>query len=311
MFQPSYLKLQKTGELSKRIDKAYKILKECQLCPRRCRINRLAGEKGFCKVGKLPMVSSYNAHFGEEDPLVGQYGSGTIFFTYCNLGCLFCQNYEISHLGEGREVTTEELARMMLGLQEEGCHNINFVTPTHLIPQILAALPLAIKGGLNIPLVYNTGGYDLVETLTLLDGVFDIYMPDFKFAEEEIAVKLTGVKDYFEAAKTAIKEMHRQVGDLVLDKRGIAQKGLLIRHLVMPNGMAGTKKVMKFLAQEISKDTYVNIMNQYRPCGQAYNYPPLDRSISQAEYEEAIKIAREEGIHRFDQRDKMKIIRWL
>ncbi len=301
-FKPSYITLYNSGELTERIKKANEALKECQLCPRRCKVNRLAGEKGVCKTAELPVISSYSPHFGEESPLVGRYGSGTIFITNCNLGCIFCQNYEISHLGEGSEVPLERFAEMMLRLQDMGCHNINFVTPTHVVSQILSALPIAIEGGLDVPLVYNTGGYDLVETLKLLDGVFDIYMPDFKFADSEVSAKFCTAKDYPEIAKAAIKEMHRQVGDLIINEEGIAERGLLIRHLVMPEGLAGTRKVMRFLATEISKNTYVNIMNQYRSCGEAYRYPPIDRSITFDEYQEAIQIAHEEGIERLDNR---------
>jgi len=246
------------------------------------------------------MVSSFHAHFGEERPLVGYYGSGTIFLTYCNLKCLFCQNYDISHLGEGDEFSVEELGSMMISLMRQGCHNINFVTPTHQVPQIVSALPYAIDKGLEIPLVYNCGGYESVETIRLLDGIFDIYMPDFKYGSNEAAKKLSAAPDYVETAKESIKEMHRQAGDLVMDKRGIAQKGLLIRHLILPGGLAGTREVMRFIAGEISKNTYVNIMDQYRPCYNAFQHPPMDRRITSEEFEEAIKIAREEGLGRLD-----------
>ncbi len=298
--QPSYIELFKKGELKERIEKLYRMIRECCLCPRNCTVNRLEGERGICKTGELPVVSSYNLHFGEEDPLVGEGGSGTIFFTHCNLLCNFCQNYEISHLGEGEEASLPVLAKMMLALQERGCHNINFVTPTHVVPQIVASLPLAIEGGLKVPLVYNSGGYDSVDTLKLLEGVFDIYMPDFKFVSREVAASLCQAKDYPEIAKKAIKEMHRQVGDLVTDERGIAQKGLLIRHLVLPEGMAGTREVMRFLSREISPRTYVNVMAQYRPCGKAIHYPPLNRSLTRTEYNQAIEIALEEGITMLD-----------
>jgi putative pyruvate formate lyase activating enzyme len=255
---------------------------------------------GVCKVGRLPKVSSYNPHFGEEFPLVGMHGSGTIFITSCNLGCVFCQNYDISHLGEGDEISLERFAQMMIELQNMGCHNINFVTPTHVVPQILEALLIAVGKGLKVPLVYNTGGYDLVETLQLLEGVFDIYMPDFKFSNSEVAARLCKARDYPQVAMKAIKEMHRQVGDLVVDDRGIAERGLIVRHLIMPNGLAGTRKVMQFLAQEISSNTYVNIMDQYRPCGLAHTYSEINRRISPEEFENALQIAREEGIYRLD-----------
>jgi len=299
-FQPSYIKLYETGELNKRIAVFNRMLEDCHVCPRNCGVNRLEGEKGVCRVGGLPMVSSFHAHFGEERPLVGYYGSGTIFLTYCNLKCLFCQNYDISHLGEGDEFSVEELGSMMVSLMRQGCHNINFVTPTHQVPQIVSALPYAIDKGLEIPLVYNCGGYESVETIRLLDGIFDIYMPDFKYGSNEAAKKLSAAPDYVETAKESIKEMHRQAGDLVMDKMGIAQKGLLIRHLVLPGGFAGTREVMKFIVNEISKNTYVNIMDQYRPCYKAFEHPPMDRRITGEEFEEAVRIAREEGLGRLD-----------
>jgi len=300
MLQPAYINLYKTGKLLERIEKAQNLLKQCQICPRRCKVNRLENKVGVCKVGRLPKVSSYNPHFGEESPLVGMHGSGTIFITSCNLGCVFCQNYEISHQGEGFEVSSERFAQMMIELQNMGCHNINFVTPTHVVPQILEALLIAVREGLRIPLVYNTGGYDLVETLRLLEGVFDIYMPDFKFSDSEVAARLCKARDYPQVVMKAIKEMHRQVGDLVIDERGIAERGLIIRHLIMPNGLAGTRKVMQFLAQEISTNTYVNVMDQYRPCGLAHKYDDINRHISHEEFENALQMAREEGIHRLD-----------
>lgn len=299
MFQPGYLHLHKTGILQKRIEKARELLQECQICPRRCKVNRLENRLGVCKTGKLPRVSSYHPHFGEESPLVGTHGSGTIFITSCNLGCVFCQNFEISHLGEGYEISIERFARMMVELQDMGCHNINFVTPTHVVPQILDALPYAIKDGLEIPLVYNTGGYDLVETLQLLDEVFDIYMPDLKFFNSEVALKLCKARDYPQVAMKAIKEMHRQVGNLVMDDRGIAERGLIVRHLVMPGGLAGTREIMQFLSKEISPNTYVNIMDQYHPCGLAHKYPEINRRITVEEFENALKESRKEGICRF------------
>jgi putative pyruvate formate lyase activating enzyme len=265
--------------------------------------------KGICRTGKSAMVSSYSPHFGEEGPLVGINGSGTIFITNCNLLCVFCQNWDISHLREGSEVTPKTLAGMMLSLQRLGCHNINFVTPTHVVPQILDALPYAIEGGLNIPLVYNTSGYDAVESIKLLEGIFDIYMPDFKFWNPEMTRLYLKAPDYPEKAKEAIKEMHRQVGDLILDQNGIASSGILLRHLVMPAGVAGTREIMRFMAREISLNTYVNIMDQYHPCGNTNKYPPLDRRITRAEYEEALSAAREEGITRLDSRQrKLRII---
>ena len=311
MFTPSYIEAHQTGRLADSIKESYKILENCCLCPRKCEVNRLEDEKGICRTGRSAMVSSFNPHFGEEDPLVGTNGSGTIFMTNCNLLCVFCQNWEISHLGEGSEVDSKTLAGIMLQLQRLGCHNINFVTPTHVVPQILDALAYAVDGGLNVPLVYNTGGYDSVETLKLLEGIFDIYMPDFKFWDPEMARKYLKAPDYPERAREAIREMYRQVGDLIQDESGIALKGVLLRHLVMPGGVAGTREIMRFIASEISPDTYVNIMDQYRPCGSANKYPPLDRCITHDEYEEALRAAREEGIRRFDRREGgMRIIRW-
>ncbi len=254
------------------------------------------------------MVSSFNPHFGEEAPLVGWGGSGTIFLTSCNLRCVFCQNYEISHRMEGEEVEAKDLAAMMVRLQAMGCHNINFVTPTHQVPQILEALALAVPGGLRVPLVYNCGGYEAVPTLRLLDGIVDIYMPDFKFADPGPAATYADAPDYPEVAKAAMREMHRQVGDLVLDQRGVARRGLLVRHLVMPGGLAGTRAVMRFLAQEISRNTYVNIMAQYRPCGLAHQYPAIHRGITAAEYREAVAAAMAEGIHRLDKRRTIRIL---
>lgn len=308
---PSYLKLYREKLLKERIDRAYEIIEECTLCPRKCKVNRIKGEKGVCRTGILPVISSYNAHFGEESPLVGRHGSGTIFITHCNLLCLFCQNYEISHLGEGREVSIDVFARMMMTLQEMGCHNINFVTPTHVVPQILDALLIAIDMGLRVPLVYNSSGYDEVETLRLLEGVFDIYMPDFKFTDPQVARTMCNAMDYPQKAKEAIKEMHRQVGDLILDENGIAMKGLIIRHLVMPEGKAGTSEAMRFIAEEISCNTYVNVMDQYRPCGEANKYPSINRTLRPEEYEEAIRIAKDAGLKRLDKRERIRILRFF
>jgi len=308
-WEPVYLKTHRQGELQKKAAAADEILHQCTLCPHRCLVNRHQGELGVCRTGDQPVVSSYSPHFGEEDPLVGTRGSGTIFFTHCNLFCIFCQNWEISHGGEGEEITTKDLAAIMVYLQKRGCHNINFVTPSHQVAQILAALPLAIEWGLSVPLVYNTGGYDAVETLKLLDGVIDIYMPDFKFWDPQVAAQLSQAPDYPEVARQALKEMHRQVGDLVLDEAGLARRGLLVRHLVLPDGLAGTKEVMQFLAQEISPNTYVNVMGQYRPCGRAHEFPSLNRFPSMLELEEAKRLARQAGLTRLDRREKL--FRWL
>lgn len=250
-------------------------------------------------MGAEPIISSFGAHYGEEQPLVGSKGSGTIFFTSCNLGCVFCQNADISQGRFGREVTIQELASIMLELERQGCHNINLVSPTIWLPQILSALDFAIEKGLSVPLVYNSGGYDNVESLKLLNGVIDIYMPDFKYSNSELAKKYSLVDNYFEIAKKAIAEMHQQVGDLQINKNGIAERGLLIRHLVLPNNLAGTEKVMEFLAT-LSKDTYVNIMDQYYPCHKAYKHEGLSRPITLDEFKDAIEIARKYGLHRFD-----------
>ena len=311
IFIPGYLKLHESGELEKRIESAYALLSECVLCPRKCKIDRLNDKRGICKTGLKAVVSSYDPHFGEESPLVGRKGSGTIFFTHCNLLCLFCQNYGISHQGDGIEVTDEQLAAMMINLQKQGCHNINFVTPTHVVPQILAALPHAVKNGLSIPIVYNTSGYDCVDTLRLLDGVVDIYMPDFKFWDTEKASRFAKAPDYPERAREALLEMHRQVGDLVLDQRQIAVHGLLVRHLVMPGGLKETKEIMGFLAREISSETYVNVMAQYRPCGLASQYPPIDRSLLPEEFEEALRLAKDAGLTRLDEKDWAGLLRLL
>ena len=300
MHEPSYLKLYREGKLQDRIDQAVKLMKDCSLCPRECHVDRLSGNLGFCRTGEKAKVASLHAHFGEEAPLVGDSGSGTIFFRSCNLLCSFCQNYDISHDVEGGEVEPKDLAVMMLSLQRRGCHNINFVTPSHVVSQILQGLSIAVGQGLHVPLVYNTGGYDKVETLKILDGIFDIYMPDFKFWEERWTEKFCNAPDYRKIVVAAIKEMHRQVGDLVVDELGIAVKGLLVRHLVMPNNAANTREIMEFLAEKISKDTYVNVMDQYHPCGKAFGDTAINRRITRSEYAEAVRWAREAGLHRLD-----------
>jgi len=255
------------------------------------------------------MVSSYGPHFGEEAPLVGRYGSGTIFFTNCNLRCLFCQNYPISQLSEGKEVSKEELAYMMLSLQAKECHNINLVSPTHVVPQILEALELAVESDLHLPLVYNSGGYDSAETLRILDGIVDIYMPDMKYDDEETARELSGIENYPEINKAAIKEMHRQTGDLEINEEGVAQRGLLVRHLVLPHGLAGTKGIVNFLSKEISRNTYVNIMDQYHPCYKAFQILSLGRRISSAEFRGALSLAKEAGLSRLDKIYPINILR--
>jgi len=310
MSEPSYLKLHRQGVLKERARRAVERLRECRLCPRQCGVNRLEDEQGFCQTGRRAMVSSAGPHFGEESPLVGSHGSGTIFFSSCNLLCSFCQNYDISHLREGAEVDAARLAEAMLQLARGGCHNINLVTPSHVVPQILEALVPAVEGGLNVPLVYNTGGYDAVETLELLDGVVDIYMPDFKFWDNAWAERLCWAGDYRERAMEALREMHRQVGDLEIDDSGIAVRGLLVRHLVMPGGVAGTEGVMRFLAEEISRNTYVNVMDQYRPCWEAQKTPAINRRITREEYEQALEAARQAGLHRLDDRVRARLARF-
>lgn len=308
--KPAYLKLGKI-ELKKRAEKAWKLLSPCRVCPRECRVDRINDKRtGFCRMGVKPRISSAHAHFGEETPLVGTGGSGTIFFSSCNLACVYCQNWEISQLRMGEEVEIDELAKMMLSLQKRGCHNINFVSPTIWVPQILKALVIAADKGLKLPLVYNTGGYDSLEILKILDGIVDIYMPDMKYSDSKLGLKYSLVPNYWQVNKKAVKEMHRQVGDLKIDKNGIAQKGLLIRHLVLPRGLAGTKKVMKFIAS-LSKDSYVNIMDQYYPSNKANQCPKINRRITPEEFKEAIELAKKEGLHRFDKKDIRLFLRFL
>jgi putative pyruvate formate lyase activating enzyme len=302
MGEPSYVELYRQGDLQRRTIEALDALESCTLCPRECGANRLADHQGYCKTGRRAKVASAGPHFGEESPLVGRYGSGTIFISSCNLLCAFCQNYDISHYNQGTEVGPRQLAAMMLDLADRGCHNINFVTPTHVVPQILEALPYAVEHGLRVPLVYNSGGYDRVSTLKLLDGIFDIYMPDFKFWEGRWSEVFCKAPDYREVAKEAFREMHRQVGDLVMDESGIAQRGLLVRHLVMPNEVAGTREIMQFLAEEISPNTYVNVMDQYWPCYMADTDPKINRRITHTEYQRALEWALGAGLKRLDKR---------
>ena len=298
----AYLGLYESGELHRRVERALYLLGRCTMCPRACRVNRLAGEKGECRVGRRAVVSSYGPHFGEERPLVGQRGSGTIFFSYCNLNCLFCQNYSISQAGEGEEVGPSQMAAMMMHLQRQGCHNINLVTPTHVVPQVLEALEIAIPQGLSIPLVYNTGGYDSLAALRLLDGVVDIYMPDVKYSDARVAEELSGVKDYPRVNRAAVKAMQAQVGDLATDESGVATRGLIIRHLVLPHGLAGTEDALRFIAQDISRNAYVNLMDQYRPCYRAHGHPLLSRPLTRGEFLEAVRLAEDAGLARLDER---------
>jgi putative pyruvate formate lyase activating enzyme len=296
---PSYIELYESGGLERCAQELHARLEECTLCPHRCRADRIKGRGGKCRTGALPILSSFNPHFGEEAPLVGRHGSGTIFFSYCNLSCIFCQNYDISHLGRGEEISYEELAEVMLHLQKKGCHNINFVTPTHVNYAIIKALILAIPHGLKIPLVYNSGGYDDAGIIRLLEGAYDIYMPDLKYMDPDTAARLSGAHDYPSRAAAAIMEMHRQVGDLVLDQNGIARRGLLVRHLVLPNNLAATDRVIQFIAN-LSAHTYLNIMDQYSPEYRAYECPDLRRRATLSEYDAAVALALRCGLSRID-----------
>ena len=297
-FIPSYLSLYEKGDLGRRVQLLNEFLEECRLCPRECRVNRLKGDVGYCKAGSEMEISSAFPHFGEEPPLVGHHGSGTIFLTHCNLRCVFCQNYDITHLGRGEQITPSDMARTMLRLQEMGCHNINFVTPTHYVPQIVASLPGAIEMGLRLPIVYNCSGYESMEVIRLLDGIVDIYMPDTKFMNAEHSKKFCNAPDYPEVIKKALKEMHRQVGNLAGNSDGIAERGLLIRHLVMPGGVASSEEVLRFIAEEISVHSYVNMMEQYRPEYRAHEFEEIDRKITHKEYVEAVQMARRFGLYR-------------
>jgi len=303
------LNLYQTGELKKRSELAIESLRSCNLCPRNCRINRLEGETGVCRAADMAVIASYNPHFGEEQPLVGTHGSGTIFLSGCNLKCCFCQNYDISHNpNSGVEVDAHAFATVMIDLQDRGCHNINFVTPTHVVPQILTALPIAYERGLKLPLVYNSSGYESISTLQLLDGLIDIYMPDFKFWDNESARKYAEAADYPEVARAAIGEMYRQVGDLSIGEDGIANQGLLVRHLLIPAGFDETKGILEFIAEQVAKTTYVNIMDQYRPCGNSHQHPGLLSGISPDLYRQALSYADEIGLTRLDQQDLKSLL---
>ena len=301
-FEPAYLKLFKNSELRERVAQAYERLSNCDICAWECGINRRAGEFGICKSGELARVSSYGPHMGEEDPLRGWQGSGTIFFSRCNLRCQYCQNHDISQNDSGELVEPERLAAIMLELQNHGCHNINFVSPSHVVPQILAGLYIAAKAGLRLPLVYNTGGYDSLATLQLLDGVIDIYMPDMKYSDAKIARRYSKIPHYPQVNRTTLREMQRQVGDLQINAQGVAERGLLVRHLVLPNELAGTKEIVRFLAQEISPNTYLNPMDQYRPAYNARKFPELMRSITSQEYQSALHMTHDAGLRRLDKR---------
>ena len=301
--EPAYLRLARSGELVRRAGEARRHLEDCDLCARDCRRNRLNSVKGVaCRTGARAMVASAHPHFGEEAPLRGRHGSGTIFFSWCSLRCVYCQNWDISQQGVGREVGPEELAAIMLDLQSQGCHNINFVSPSHVVAQILEALVIAADSGLREPLVYNTGGYDSMAALALLDGVIDIYMPDGKYTSAVAARKYSKVKGYPDVNRRAIREMHRQVGDLILDSDGVARRGLLVRHLMLPGGLAGTAKMLHFLAEEISRDTYLNLMDQYQPSFKAGDYIELNRRPSVSDLKTAYELALDLGLRRLDGR---------
>ncbi len=302
--EPAYVALERQGKFADRVDAAYEMYERCRLCPRACGVNRLRGEVGACRApGRQVVVYSHSPHFGEELPLVGRNGSGTVFFSNCNLRCVFCQNWPIAHEGRGRRESDEALADRMLELQRLGCHNINVVTPTHVMPNILAAIRIAMKKGLSLPICYNTGGYDAIEAVRLLDGIVDIYLPDLKFTDGAEAARYAGTApDYPETAKAAIAEMHRQVGDLVTDSAGIARRGVMIRHLVMPNRIAGTRAFVEWVAAKLSPATYVNIMAQYRVAHRAFEYPAIARAITTNEFLEAMEWAEQAGLTNLDER---------
>ncbi len=303
-FEPAYLELHRSGELRRRADEALKRLPHCLVCPRDCGVDRMADKTAACHTGRYAQVSSYFPHFGEENCLRGWGGSGTIFFSMCNLRCVFCQNYDISQAERSPETPPGRLAEMMLELQMRGCHNINFVTPEHVVPQILEALPLAVERGLRLPIVYNTSAYDSLDSLHLLDGIVDIYMPDFKFWDPALSLRYIKAKDYPEAARRNIREMHRQVGPLKFDEEGLAKRGVLVRHLVMPGDIAGTGSIMRFLADEVSPDTYVNVMDQYYPAGRvsALQFVEINCRVSPEEQNRAVEAALDAGLWRIDER---------
>ena len=301
-WRPAYVRLEEQGAFEERIDQAVAMLEHCELCPRRCGVNRLRGEQGYCRSPTRVVVASAQPHYGEELPLVGHFGSGTIFFSNCNLRCVFCQNWPIAHEGRGQQIADERLADVMLEVQRLGCPNVNLVTPTHVMPHILRATRIAAQKGLRIPLCYNTGGYDAIEAVRLLDGVVDIYLPDLKFMDADQAERYTGAADYPETAQAAIAEMHRQVGDLVTDGFGIAVRGVMVRHLVMPNRVAGTQAFVHWIADTLSTSTYVNIMAQYRVAHEAFEHPDIARAITPREYLEALDWADEAGLTNLDAR---------
>jgi putative pyruvate formate lyase activating enzyme len=288
----------KVKDIKGRIEKAYALLENCIVCPRECKVNRLKGEMGFCGIGKNPRVASCNVHQGEEPPISGTKGSGTIFFSGCNMKCAYCQNFPISQMRHGKEISTEELAETMLYLQSTGCHNVNLVTPSHVVPQIIEALSFAWEKGFNLPLVYNTSGYDNIKSLELLEGIIDIYLPDMRYSDNSIAGKLSSVENYVEMNQIAIKEMYRQVGNLITDDHGIALKGLIVRHLILPNHLAGSERTFQFIKREISEETYLSLMGQYFPSFKAGEFVLIDRKITPEEYESAVESFFESGLSR-------------
>jgi putative pyruvate formate lyase activating enzyme len=301
-FQPAYLQLIKTGEFQHRVAEAATLLTNCIGCGWECHVDRRTDKLGVCRTGLRVRISSFGSHMGEEDPLRGWRGSGTIFFTRCSLRCQYCQNHDISQRNNGEEVDSIRLADIMLVLQSSGCHNINLVSPTHVVPQIMEAVMIAAQNGLRLPLVYNTGGYDSLACLKLLDGIIDIYMPDMKYANANIGLKYSKIRNYPHVNQIAVREMHRQVGDLQINEQGIATHGLLVRHLILPNNIAGTSEVVRFLAEEISRNTYLNLMDQYHPCFNAHLYTRLNRPINTQEYQTAVRLAHEAGLYRLDKR---------
>jgi putative pyruvate formate lyase activating enzyme len=298
--RPAYRSLFELGRLAARAELAREHERACDLCARNCRVDRTTGRLGACRTGLQARVASHGPHHGEEDPLRGWRGSGTIFFTWCNLRCLYCQNHDISQSAAGGYLTSLQLARIMLELQASGCHNINLVSPSHVVAEILEALVIACEGGLSLPLVYNTGGYDSPQALALLDGVIDIYMPDMKYSDASVARRYSRIGRYPSVNRAAVLEMHRQVGDLVIGDDGLATRGLLVRHLVLPGGLAGTRAIVRFLADEVSPNTYLNLMDQYRPAFNARDHPPLDRRITREEFNAAVQLARQAGLTRLD-----------
>lgn len=288
----------KVKDIKERTEKAYALLENCVVCPRECKVNRLKGEKGFCGVGKDPKVASFSVHYGEEPPISGTKGSGTIFFSGCNLRCIYCQNFPISQMRHGEEITTHKLADMMFALQSKGCHNINLVTPTHFVPQILKAFSFAREKGFDLPLVYNTSGYEALESLRLLEGIIDVYLPDIRYSDNRIAKELSSVENYVEVNRKAVKEMYQQVGNLITDEAGMAKKGLIIRHLILPDNLAGSEETFRFIKREISEDAYVSLMGQYFPSFKASSHVSIKRKIFPEEYETAVKMFFKSGLSR-------------